>query len=112
MSTTTTSKPAPPATPNIAIYTGGDPTDENISTLFNDIAAGNYTTVVLWAAHVDSFGNINMNDDPVAQNGKLVSSAQAWAKLVAGLKIAPETTINRVELSIGGDSTSFANIAV
>jgi len=111
MSTTTTPKPAPPATPNIAIYTGGDPTDENISTLFNDIAAGTYTTVVLWAAHVDSFGNINMNDDPVAQNGKLVSSAQAWAKLVAGLKSAPKTTINRVELSIGGDSTSFANIA-
>lgn len=111
MSTTTQPKsPAPPASPNIAIYSGGDPTDSNISTLFNDIAAGSYTTVVLWAAHVDSSGNINMNDDPVAQGGKFVSSAQPWAKLVTGLKMAPNT-ITRVELSIGGDSSSFANIA-
>ncbi len=90
----------------IAIYSGGDPT--SIGNLLTLIKAGCYTNVVLWAAHIDSIGNIHMNDDPVASGGVFNSAANAWAAQVAGLK--QNSTITRVELSIGGDSSSFANI--
>lgn len=90
----------------IAIYSGGDPT--SIGNLLSLIQAGCYTNVILWAAHVDSDGSIAMNDDPVASGGVFNSSAAAWAAQVVALK--QNSTITRVELSIGGDSTSFANI--
>lgn len=97
----------PPAVPNIALYTGGDPTSPNISQLFGDIEASTYSTAILWAAHVNAEGNISMNDDPIAVNGQFLQSAMPWATLVTKLRLA---TINRIELSIGGDQTSFANI--
>jgi hypothetical protein len=90
----------------IGIYSGGDPT--SIGNLLTLIKAGCYTNVILWAAHVDAAGNINMNDDPVASGGVFNASAAAWAAQVVALK--QNSTISRVELSIGGDSTSFANI--
>ena len=48
-----------------------------------------------------------MNDDPIAQGGSVVSAAQHWVDLVNNLR---NGTVNYVELSIGGDSSSFANI--
>jgi hypothetical protein len=102
--------PASPAKPNVAIYSGGDPTQTQGIQVLQEISTGVYTTVILWAAHVDASGNFAMNDDPIVSNGKFVSSALSWAKVVAGLKTTTGTTITRVELSIGGDQTSFANI--
>ena len=100
----------------IGIYSGGDPYNTTgipykggpTAQLFNLIAAAGYTTVVLWAAHIDDAGDINMNDCPVASGGTFVPAAQPWADQVAALKQGASVT--RVELSIGGDQTSFLNI--
>jgi len=104
-------------TVGIGIYSGGDPyvgTDPYQGSiaqkLFSLIAEATYTTVVIWAAHIDEYGNININDSSVILNGSFQSAAQDWADQVAALKTATGTTITRLELSIGGDSTSFANI--
>ena len=104
-------------TVGIGIYSGGDPYigtepyDGSIAQkLFSQIAEATYTTVVIWAAHIDASGNININDSAVVLNGSFQSAAQDWATQVAALKTATGTTVTRLELSIGGDSTSFANI--
>lgn len=97
----------PPATPNIAIYTGGNPTSPSVDELFTAIGVGEYTTAVLWAAHIDVAGNIHMNDDQITDDGGFMDSALPWAKLVNGLRGG---CITRIELSIGGDNSSFANI--
>jgi hypothetical protein len=103
-----TNRELAPARPNIGIYSGGDPTSSSIGQLFAAIGAGSYSTVVLWAAHVDAAGDINMNDDPVIAGGRFSPAARPWAALVNGLRTNPVMT--RVELSIGGDQSSFANI--
>ena len=43
-------------------------------------------------------------------DGIFQTAAQDWADQVAALKTAKGTTVTRLELSIGGDQTSFANI--
>jgi hypothetical protein len=101
--------------PNIALYTGGDPTSSSITSLFTAIQNASYTTAVLWAAHVHPNGDIQMNDDIVAQGGSIVSAAIPWTKLVTNLR---KGTVNYIELSLGGDSpnpakkqkSSFQNI--
>ncbi len=102
-------------TVGIAIYTGGNPYTANTpyqgsttQQLFSDIAASVYNTVVIWAAHIDSAGDISINDSKVVLGGVFQSAAQPWADQVAALK--KNGSITRIELSIGGDSTSFANI--
>jgi len=104
-------------TVGIGIYSGGDPyvgtapyQGSVAQKLFDLIANATYTTVVIWAAHIDASGNISINDSPVIVNGAFQSAAQDWADQVAALKTATGTTITRLELSIGGDQTSFANI--
>lgn len=104
-------------TVGIGIYSGGDPyvgtepyQGSVAQKLFSLIATAGYTTVVIWAAHIDKSGNININDSAVVLDGSFQSAAQDWANQVAALKTATGTTITRLELSIGGDDTSFANI--
>ncbi len=108
-------------TVGVGIYTGGDPYEPNApysgsltQQLFNQIASAGYNSVVIWAAHVDSSGDITINDSPkghpTVQGGHLSDKARDWAEQVKGLKEAKGTTITRLELSLGGDQTSFANI--
>jgi hypothetical protein len=93
--------------PNVAIYAGGNPASLSISTdLFNAIGAATYSTVILWAAHVDSAGDIGINGTKVATGGQFSAEALDWANLITGLP----STVERIELCIGGDSTSFKNI--
>jgi hypothetical protein len=99
----------------IGIYSGGDPYTTGVpykgsstEQLFNLISTAGYTTVVVWAAHIDSAGDININDSPVVAGGVLNTLAQPWATQVAALK--QNKNITRLELSIGGDDSSFANI--
>jgi hypothetical protein len=47
-----------------------------------------------------------MNDDPIVSGGQFNSQAQPWAKMVTALKQKG----TRIELSLGGDQTSFAYI--
>lgn len=104
-------------TVGIGIYSGGDPyvgtapyTGSVAQKLFSLIANATYTTVVIWAAHIDKSGNIKINDSDVIVNGIFQTAAQDWADQVAALKTAKGTTVTRLELSIGGDQTSFAHI--
>lgn len=100
----------------VGIYTGGDPyTTTGIpykagqtAQLFDQIATAGYTTVVIWAAHIDAAGDIAINDCPVAAAGVFNIAAGLWAEQVAALK--QNSSITRLELSIGGDQKSFANI--
>lgn len=104
-------------TVGIGIYSGGNPYEgtkpydgSQADKLFTQIANATYTTVVIWAAHIDSAGNIKINDSDVVVDGSFQSAAEAWAGQVASLKLAKGTSVTRLELSIGGDDYSFANI--
>lgn len=100
---------ASPAAVNVTVFTGGDPS--STTTLYSDIKAGVYTTVVLWAAHIDTAGNVNFNDSTVVSGGNWTNTTAIndWMSQVQSLKTSP-STITRVELSIGGEASSFANI--
>ncbi len=99
---------ASPAAVNVTIFTGGDPVVG--SPLYTDIKAGVWTTVVLWAAHIDTAGDINFNDSAIVKGGAWVSNSatNAWLASVDSLKSG--STVTRIELSIGGEASSFANI--
>jgi hypothetical protein len=101
--------PNPPARPNIAIYSGGNSKMDNLKEFFGEIGAAGYTTVLLWAAHIDSAGNIGMNGDPLVVDGNFQPSAQLWADVVNAMR-PPSGKVTRIELSIGGDQKSFLHI--
>src|SRR5260221_403300 len=101
-------------TVGIGIYTGGNPfpyPGSITEQLFTLIGKATYTSVVIWAAHINSTGDITINDCLVADQGAFKSEAQRWATQVAALKTNSNSTITRVELSIGGDSTQPTSFA-
>lgn len=99
----------------VGIYTGGNPYTSGVpyagsatEQLFSDLGTAGYDTAVLWAAHIGSDGAININDCSVIANGAFVAAAQPWADQVSVLRRSG--AFSSLRLSIGGDSTSFANI--
>ena len=71
--------------------------------------ASGFTTLIIFAMHVDADGTLEIGGGPVCRNGTYVGPTN-WSSSVAGLKTLP-TTVNRYEVCIGGwlDS-SFDNI--
>lgn len=80
------------------------------SPLYTDIKAGSWTTVVLWAAHIDTAGDVNFNDSAIVKAGSWVSNSATNAWLASVDSVKSGSTVTRIELSIGGEASSFANI--
>ncbi len=87
---------------------GGFYSDTTSSTM-NDLRSSGFTTVLIWSIHIDTAGNLSLNDDRIISDGAYVGSP-SWPGLLATLKQAP-TSVNRIEISIGAWGTSdFHNV--
>lgn len=92
-----------------AIY-GGGPFYNGGTTVMNDLRASGFTTVMLWSVHVDTNGDLHLNDEPLISNGSYIGPNTGWSAELATLKQAP-TSVNRIEVSIGaGGTTDFESI--
>jgi hypothetical protein len=74
-------------------YTGGQ-------AVIDDLKGSGFTTVVAWALHVSSTGDLIFNDPTIVSNGQYVGDP-AWPGLLAQLKQG-QTSVNRLLFSIGG----------
>lgn len=84
------------------LYTGG-------SAVITDLKGSGFTSVVAWAAHVQTNGDFHFNDTPIVQQGKYVGDP-GWPELLAGLKQGT-TSVNRLLFSFGGwESQDFPNM--
>jgi hypothetical protein len=82
-------------------YTGGQP-------VIDDLKNSGFTTVVAWAVHVNSGGDLIYNDPTIVSNGQYVGDS-SWPGLLANLKQGG--SVNRLLFSIGGWGTGdFENI--
>jgi len=92
-----------------AIY-GGGPFYSGGTAVMNDLRASGFTTVMLWSVHVDTNGDLHLNDEPLISNGSYIGPNTGWSAELATLKQAP-TSVNRIEVSIGaGGTTDFESI--
>ncbi|TAA39674.1 discoidin domain-containing protein [Pseudoxanthomonas winnipegensis] len=91
-----------------AIY-GGGPFYSGGTTVIDDLRASGFTTVMLWSVHVQSNGDLYLNDKLIVSNGSYVGDS-GWPSRLTRLKTAP-TSVTRIELSIGSaGATDFENI--
>ncbi|HEY4414386.1 MAG TPA: RICIN domain-containing protein [Verrucomicrobiae bacterium] len=71
--------------------------------------ASGFTRLFLSFFHVETNGDLTYNGTPVVRNGVFVGDA-SWEKKLARIK-TPPTSVDRIELSIGGEGdASFANL--
>lgn len=81
-----------------AVY-GGGPFYTGGTAVMNDLRASGFTTVILWSIHVETDGDLILNDFKVVEDGNYVGNAD-WPAQLSTLKRAP-TSVNRIEVSIG-----------
>jgi hypothetical protein len=78
---------------------------------FSQMIDSGFTTVILWALHVDSSGNLLYNDEKAAVNGNVTLNPSA-VSYIQQLKV--KGMINKLFFSIGGSgadaNSDFANI--
>jgi hypothetical protein len=85
------------------LYSGGP-------SVINDLKSSGFTTVIAWALHVDTTGDLIFNDSPVLVSNGSYTDQAAWPEQLADLKQG-QTSVNRLLFSIGGwDVSDFANI--
>ncbi len=90
-----------------AIYSGGP--SYLVSSSLNDLKASGFNTLIQWSLHIDTNGNLNMNDETVCTNG-VYTGQSAWSSQWKSYK-SGTTSINRLEISVGAGGTSdFASI--
>lgn len=100
--------PAPGNLNHSAVF-GGGPFYSGGQAVMDDLRASGFNTVILWSIHVDTAGNLILNDKLVASGGSYVGDPN-WPIQLATLKQAP-TAVKRIEVSVGSGGTSdFANI--
>lgn len=91
-----------------AIY-GGGPFYSGGTTVIDDLRASGFTTVMLWSVHVQSNGDLYLNDKLIVSNGGYVGDS-GWPSRLTRLRTAP-TSVTRIELSVGSaGATDFENI--
>lgn len=92
-----------------AVY-GGGPFYSGGTPVMDDLRASGFTTVMLWSVHVDTNGDLHLNDEPLISDGNYIGPNTGWSAELATLKQAP-TSVNRIEVSIGaGGTTDFESI--
>ncbi len=79
---------------------GGGPFYSGGPAVFNNLRLSGYTTVILWAIHVNaSNGDLVLNDQLVASGGNYVGNS-AWPSQLNSLRQQP-TSVNRIEICVG-----------
>ena len=87
---------------------GGGPFTTGGKVVANILKNTDYNTLMLWSVHVQSNGDLHMNDIPIVQDGKIINNnaIRTWQAIIDGCP-----NITRIELSIGGwGCTDFENI--
>lgn len=84
---------------NIALYENGL-LEKYIPCFNNEIAESGFTTLILWAIHVDEEGVIFYNDYPIVKNGKFNERFSHLPEVINSLK-SDDSSVKRVILSIG-----------
>ena len=88
---------------------GGGPFYSCGAPVINDLKQSGFTTVVAWAVHVHTNGDLIFNSPTIVSDGQYVGDP-TWPGLLADLKEGA-TSVNRVLVSIGGwDTQDFPNI--
>jgi hypothetical protein len=85
-----------------AIYGGGFFYDGGQADM-DILRSSGFTTVVFWSIHVDTNGDLYLNDSKIISTGEYVGNA-GWPALVKSLKRAP-TSVTRIEFSVGAGGT-------
>lgn len=94
--------------PVSAIY-GGGPFVSGGQSVVDDIKASGFNTVMIWAVHVRSDGDLYLNDVLACEDGQFVGDS-SWVTNWAALRQG-ETSVTRVEISVGAwGSDAFSNI--
>jgi hypothetical protein len=83
----------------VGIY-GGGPLYTGGQSVIDDLRASGFTTIIAWALHVSSAGDLSFNDTKIVSNGEYVGDPE-WPGLLAGLE-SPPTSVNRLLFSVGG----------
>ena len=87
---------------------GGGPFYPGEGSALSGINECGFTTLVCWAVHVQSNGDLVYNDTPIVTGGSYVGDAN-WGALLKAAKSGG--SVNRILFSIGGWGTSdFTNI--
>lgn len=99
---------------NLIIY-GSGLFGRNTLTLNNqqltEIQGSGFTTVILWALHVDSAGDFYYNNTLMVQNGNFTNQFSYLPALLNDLKDPERSSVRTVLFSIGGwDVGDFKNI--
>jgi hypothetical protein len=81
-----------------AIY-GGGPFYEDGQAVIDTLRRSGFTTVMLWAIHLRTNGDLFYNDHLIVSNGRYVGDP-AWPGRLRTLRLAP-TSVNRIEVSVG-----------
>ncbi len=94
--------------PTSTLYASGCTYPLN-ATLINDLRSSTFSTVILWALHVDAVGNLYFNDQRIVSGGQYVGLPM-WPNQIAQLGY-PLSGVERVFFSVGGWGVGdFANI--
>lgn len=89
------------------IYCGGPL--YQVTSAISDLKQSGFTTVIAWSVHVDSDGNLAINDSPLITNGDY-TGPPGWPEQLNELKQGG--SVNRLIFSVGAGGTSdFTNIA-
>lgn len=88
---------------------GGGPFVTGGQAVMDNLRASGFNTIVIWSIHVQTNGDLYINDIKVCSGGQYVGDA-AWKAQWATLKQAP-TSVNRIEVSVGAyGCADFENI--
>lgn len=88
---------------NLAVYGSGlfganDPATNQAQ--LSALQASGFTTVILWALHVQENGDFHYNNTPIVQGGTFASGYSYLPALVSALKTG--SSVNQVLFSLGG----------
>lgn len=90
-----------------AIYSGGP--SYLVSSTLDDLKSSGFNTLIQWSLHIDTNGNLKMNDETLCTSGAYTGQA-AWSTQWLSYK-SGTSSIKRLEISVGaGGTTDFASI--
>jgi hypothetical protein len=95
--------------PGIATGVFGSFYSDTAASTMSDLRQSGFTTVLIWSIHIDTSGDLSLNDDRIVSEESYIGYP-SWPGLLATLKNAP-TSVNRIEISIGAwGTTDFQDV--
>lgn len=82
---------------------------DTASSVVSDLRGSGFTTVLLWSIHIDTSGNLSINNDGIISDGSYIGYS-SWPGELSKLKEQP-TSVNRIEISVGAwGTTDFQDV--